>query len=105
MTKSLLFVESKPESPDVADEYHHWHDDVHVPEMLTVDGFVSARRWATDGDSFITLYEIDTDVDTARTNLRAAFADGRMSKPVAVQTQPPPVMRYLALIAESGASA
>ncbi|WP_068175866.1 hypothetical protein [Mycobacterium sp. UM_CSW] len=101
MTKSLLFVESKPASAELVEEYHHWHDRVHVPEMLTIDGFVSARRWQTDGDSFVTLYEIDTDVDAARTNLRAAFAEGRMSKPVAVETEPPPVMRYLSLISDS----
>jgi hypothetical protein len=100
MTKSLLFVESKPASPDVGEEYHRWHDRIHVPEMLAIDGFVSARRWQTDGESFVTLYEIDTDVDTARTNLRAALAEGRMSKPVAVETQPPPVMRYLSLVNE-----
>jgi hypothetical protein len=61
-----------------------------------------ARRWqADDGGSFITLYEIDTDIDTARANLTAALRDGRMSKPVAVQTQPPPVMRYLSLVGEA----
>ncbi len=100
MTKSLLFVESKPASPDLVEEYHRWHDRIHVPEMLAIDGFVSARRWQTDGESFVTLYEIDTDVDTARTNLRAALVDGHMSKPVAVETQPPPVMRYLSLVNE-----
>ena len=100
MTKSLLFVESKPASAELVEEYHRWHDQVHVPEMLTIDGFVSARRWQTDGESFITLYEIDTDVDTARTNLRAAFAAGRMTKPVAVETEPPAVMRYLSLVSE-----
>ncbi len=68
MSKSLLFVESRPASPDQVDEYHRWQDQVHVPEMLAVDGFVSARCWRTDGDSFVTLYEIDTDVETARTN-------------------------------------
>ena len=101
MTESLLFVESQPASPDLVDEYHRWHDDVHVPEMLTIDGFVSARRWQTDGPTFVTLYEIDTDVNTARTNLKAAFAEGRMTTPVAVETQPPPVMRYLSLVNEA----
>jgi hypothetical protein len=100
MSKSLLFVESKPASADVVEQYHHWHDDVHIPEMLAVDGFVSARRWQTDGESFVTLYEIDSDIDTARTNLRAALDGGRMSKPVAVETNPPPVMRYLSLVNE-----
>jgi hypothetical protein len=42
--------------------------------MLTIDGFVTARRWQADnGESFSTLYEIDTDVDTDRANLKAAF--------------------------------
>jgi hypothetical protein len=100
MAKSLLFVESKPASSDLVEEYHRWHDRVHIPEMLAVDGFVSARRWRTDGESFVTHYEIDADVDTARRNLKAAMAEGRMSKPVGVETQPPPVMRYLSLVNE-----
>jgi hypothetical protein len=105
MAEALLFVETRPESPEKLNQYHEWHDDVHVAEMLTVDGFVSARRWAADnGESFITLYEIDTDVDTAKANLRAAFDSGRMTKPVAVDQTSPAVMRYLSLISEAGVS-
>ncbi len=105
MAKSLLLVESKPESPEHADEYHAWHERTHIPEMLGVDGFVAARRWqAEDGESFFTLYEIDTDVDTARANLKAAVQAGAMSKPVAVQTQPPPVQRYLTFVSEASTS-
>ena len=100
MSKSILLVESKPASAELVEKYHRWHDQVHVPEMLRIDGFVSARRWQTDGESFIRLYEIDADVDTARTNLRAAFAEGRVTKPVAVETEPPAVMRYLSLVSE-----
>ncbi len=100
MSKSLLFVESRPASPDQVDEYHRWQDQVHVPEMLAVDGFVSARCWRTDGDSFVTLYEINTDVDTHQSNLRAALVGRRMSKPVAIDMEPPPVMRYLSLVNE-----
>jgi hypothetical protein len=55
-------------------QYHTWHEQTHIPEMLTIDGFVTARRWQADnGESFSTLYEIDTDVDTDRANLKAAF--------------------------------
>jgi hypothetical protein len=99
MAKSLLLVESKPAAPALVEEYHQWHEQTHIPEMLSVQGFVSARRWRADnGESFITLYEIDTDVDTARANLNAALRSGQMSRPVAVETQPPPVMRYLSAI-------
>ena len=102
MIRSLLFVESKPSSPDLVEEYHRWQDEVHLPEMLRIDGFVSARRWTTDGDTFITLYEIDTDIPTARANLKAAVQSGQMSMPVAaVQTNPPAVQRYLSLLSEA----
>jgi hypothetical protein len=102
MAKSILLVESKPVSPDRVREYHTWQDQTHIPEMLTIDGFVSARRWATDnGESFITLYEIDTDVATAKANLKAAAQTGQMSKPIAVQSDPPPVLRYLSLVSEA----
>ena len=104
MPKALLFVESKPASPQQSDEYHAWHESTHIPEMLNVDGFVSARRWqADDGESFITLYEIDSDIDTARANLKAALQAGEMSKPVAVLMDPPPVQRYLTFVGEATA--
>ncbi|NKZ10626.1 hypothetical protein HGA11_06510 [Mycolicibacterium septicum DSM 44393] len=101
MTKSLLFVESKPASSNLVEDYHRWHDRTHIPEMLRVEGFVSARRWQTDGESFITLYEIDTDIETAKSNLKAAVQAGQMSKPVAVELSPPAVMRYLSLVSET----
>ena len=102
MPKTLLLVESKPVSPQLVEEYHKWNEQTHIPEVLNIGGFVSARRWQADnGESFITLYEIDTDVDTARANLKAAFQGGQMSKPVAVEMQPPAVMRYLSLVGEA----
>ena len=102
MPKSVLLVESRPESPQLVDEYHKWHDDVHIPEMLAIDGFSSARRWrAEDGESFITLYEIDADIDTAKASLRTAFQSGRMTKPVAVEVNPPAIMRYFSLVSEA----
>lgn len=100
MAKTLLIVESKPDSPQRLAAYHRWHELTHIPEMLAIDGFVSARRWQTEDESFITVYEVDTDVDAARANVKAALAESRISKPVAVQTQPPPVMRYLSLVDE-----
>jgi len=102
MPKSVLLVESRPESPQLVDDYNKWHDDVHIPEMLTIDGFRSARRWqAEDGESFITLCEIDADIDTAKASLRAAYQSGHMSKPVAVEVTPPAVMRYFSLVSEA----
>jgi len=101
MPKSVLLVESPPESPQLVDDHNKWRDDVHIPEMLAIDGFSSARRWQAEyGESFISLYEIDTDIDTAKANLRAAFQSGRVSKPVAVDVNPPSKMRYFSLVSE-----
>ena len=102
MPKSVLLVESPPESPQLVDDHNKWRDDVHIPEMLAIDGFSSARRWRAEyGESFISLYEIDTDIDTAKANLRAAFQSGRVSKPVAVDVNPPPKMRCFSLVSEA----
>ncbi len=102
MAKSLLLVESKPASPDLVDEYNQWHEQTHIPEMLGVEGFVSARRWQADeGGTFLTLYEIDTDIETARANLRAVLQSGKISRPEVVDTNPPPAMRYFTLISEA----
>jgi hypothetical protein len=102
VAKSLLFVESKPESPELVDKYHDWQDRVHLPEMLEIDGFVSARRWQPEGvDTFITLYEIDTDVATAKANLKAAYQSGRMSPTEAVDPNTPAVLRYLSVIGDA----
>lgn len=49
--------------PALLDEYECWHTFEHVPERLSVPGFLSARRYAADeGESrrFFTLYEIET---------------------------------------------
>jgi hypothetical protein len=100
----MLLVESRPAAPELVEDYHKWHEEIHIPEMLSVEGFLSARRWQTEsGESFITLYEIDTDVDTARANLKAALQSGRMTRPVVVQTEPPPVQRYLMLVSDATA--
>ncbi|HEX5144659.1 MAG TPA: hypothetical protein VFW21_12405 [Mycobacterium sp.] len=98
MAKSILFVESRPVSADRVDDFNRWYQETHIPEMLTIDGFVSARRFATEGDSFIALYEIDTDVETARANVKAAYATGRMSPAELAQTDPPATQRWLSLL-------
>lgn len=95
MTTGIMLVESKPISSDSVSEFHAWYDEVHIPEVLAVAGFVSARRLESqDGTTFVAIYEIDTDIDTAKANLRAAFEAGNIARPVVVELDPPPVQRY-----------
>jgi hypothetical protein len=96
MARGLLIVESRPASPELAAAYHDWYDNKHVPEILQLDGFVSARRLEplVDGDAFIAIYEIESDVEAARAALQRAQSSGTMSRPEGVQLNPPPIVRY-----------
>jgi hypothetical protein len=99
MPTGIMLVESRPISFDDISEFHRWYDEVHIPAILAVEGFVSARRLQTeDGTSFVALYEIDTDIATAKANLRAAFFKGHIDRPTVVQLDPPPVQQYFQTI-------
>lgn len=95
MTQGILLVQSRPASEQVAAEYHRWYDETHIPEILAIEGFVSARRFeALDGESFIAMYEIEGDVAEAKASLGAAQTSGSMSPPVGLQLNPPPTVQY-----------
>jgi hypothetical protein len=95
MANGLLIVESRPATPGDPASYHRWYDEMHIPEILKLDGFVSARRLgAADGKSFVAVYEIEGDVDAARHALAAAQSSGALSPPSGVELSPPPVVRW-----------
>ena len=45
---------------EARDELEHWHAFEHVPERLSIDGFLRASRWtdASGGDGFFVMYEL-----------------------------------------------
>ena len=93
MSKGILLVHSRPADGE-ADEYHRWYDEVHIPEILAVSGFASARRLeAADGESFLVIYELD-DVDAAKAAMADAQAAGGMTRPSGVQLDPPPTVQW-----------
>jgi hypothetical protein len=95
MTTGVLIVQSQPSSPEQLADYEDWYDKKHIPEVLAIEGFVSARRLRLlDGETFVVIYEIDTDVETAKANLATMQASGAMSKPVGVCLDPPPTVQY-----------
>ena len=99
----MLYVETRPSSPEQAAQYHEWYSGTHLREIVALDGFVAARRFApldVDG-SFIAIYEIDAD-DIAAVQVRLAevVASGRLSTPIGVELDPPPVVRFYRQIAE-----
>jgi hypothetical protein len=91
----ILVVQSRPSSPEEATDYHRWYVDVHVPEMLKIEGVVSARRLeALDGGSFLAVYEVDGEVVDVKEALANAQRSGSMSRPVGLQLDPPPTMQW-----------
>ena len=63
MAKGIILVETYPSSPEREQEYNTWYDEVHLQELVALDGFVSARRLRpVDGDGpYVALYEIEGD--------------------------------------------
>jgi hypothetical protein len=95
VSKGILLVETRPASSEEAADYHRWYEETHLKEIVELDGFVSARRFEpVDDGAFVAIYEIDGDVAKAQETLAAAYKSGSMSKPVGVQMDPPPSMRF-----------
>ncbi|MFE4966124.1 hypothetical protein [Streptomyces sp. NPDC056660] len=102
MARGLLYVETWPSAPEREAEYHAWYEEVHLPEVVSLDGFVSARRLApVDGKGpFVALYEMEADdLQAAVDNLQGAVERGELRMSDSLQTTPAPVMRLLAVTA------
>ena len=67
MTHYKLVVFSEP-TPGQEEEYNRWYDAVHLPEVLSIPGFVSAQRFKLNAPmvgelphKYLSIYEIDCD--------------------------------------------
>ncbi|GAB89707.1 DUF4286 family protein [Gordonia rhizosphera] len=98
MPKGVLLVESRPSSPDRLDEFNKWYEEVHIPEVLALEGFVSARRLRPlDGDGpIVTIYDVDgEDLGAVASGLSSAARNGAFTWSDSMQMDPPPAMRFL----------
>ena len=90
MEKWLLTVESNCCDPSREQEFNEWYNNIHMPDILEIPGFMRAAFYENTNPSegqgkFLAVYEIETD-DLARTlsefdeivNTRAK--QGRMSE-------------------------
>jgi hypothetical protein len=97
-----MYVETMPVSPDREADYHRWYDETHLAEITSVEGIVTARRFApVDGNGpFIAIYELDCDdLDGAVQRLSDLAAAGQMSSSELLSMDPPPVPRVYREIA------
>ncbi|MCV7197906.1 DUF4286 family protein [Mycobacterium angelicum] len=96
MAKGIIYVETRPSSPDRDQEYNTWYDEIHLPELVALEGIVSARRLRpVDGDGpYVALYEVEADdLQSVLQNMYRNARNLHMSD--ALQMDPPPVMRLL----------
>lgn len=102
MAKGILYVESRPVSPDREDEYNDWYDNTHLRDVVALDGIVSARRFTPDGDGpYVAVYELEMDdLSQVMKILAEASSSGRMPVSDAMQMDPPPTVRVLELHSE-----
>jgi hypothetical protein len=90
---NLYVVFNRPPTGVGDDEFNHWAIE-HYKEILAVPGWASAQRFklvqGTEPDGgigalksfgFMSLYEVETDMDTAITAMRAAGATGKYEFP------------------------
>ena len=81
--------------PGRDDDYNKWYDEIHLPEVLAVKGFVAARRYVTSADSpeqvapgprpYLAVYEIEGDLGDAFQNLMGATSTFNMGDSLDVE--------------------
>jgi hypothetical protein len=88
--KYLLFAFSDCKDPKKEKEFNDWYDNMHMPDMLQVPGFVKATRWKSADNKeneirkYLALYELETDnIDEFNAKMRErgmwTFKMGRFS--------------------------
>ncbi|MCX5401230.1 DUF4286 family protein [Streptomyces sp. NBC_00102] len=80
---------------EAAAEFDQWYTDVHVPEVVALDGFVSATRYAPPEPygPYVALYAIDGDPDKVMQGLLAAVGEGPAADVEDAGIGPGPVLR------------
>jgi hypothetical protein len=94
MPRGIIYLETMPASPERVADFHKWYNETHLAEICSVDGVVSARRFApTDGQGpFISIYELDCDdLDAVVRRMRELGASGKMSSLELLNMDPPPI--------------
>ena len=103
MAKGIIYVESRPTTPDRDQEYNAWYDEIHLKELVALDGFVSARRLRpVNGEGpYVAIYEIEGDDLQAILDGMISNA-GLLHMSDALQLDPPPIPRLLETTTEYG---
>jgi len=106
MAKGILIVHTAAAEGRDAD-FQQWYSEVHIPEILGLAGFTSARRFTRLGESdhpYLTIYEIEADdIAAAQAGIGAAAQAGELQMSDSMSMSPPPKMELFALVSEHDA--
>jgi hypothetical protein len=99
MPKAIMFVQSRPSTPERDGEYNDWYTNTHIPEVLDIPGITAARRFKAsdvapppDGaHQYCAVYELECDdLSAIMPALAERFADGSMHMSDAMEMDPTP---------------
>ncbi|HET6308385.1 MAG TPA: hypothetical protein VFG12_14445 [Rhodopila sp.] len=95
MAKGLLFM-AFDFTPAHEDEFHDWYDLEHVPERLSVPGFLNAERWIDDENPkiHVATYDLAHAEVLASPPYRAVTGQGQSPWTRRITTQCRRIMRY-----------
>ncbi len=104
MGKYILLVQSNATDGRDA-EYNEWYDNVHLREVLEVQGFEAAQRFAVHGESlagtldhrYLAIYEIETDDPQGALDALQAAVGARMAMSDAIDLASVSAVLYSAL--------
>ncbi|ONH24631.1 DUF4286 family protein [Pseudofrankia asymbiotica] len=95
----ILHVESSPVSRDLETlaEFNRWYDEVHIPEMVAFEGYLSGRRLepVDDDGPYIAQYLIEGDPEEVLGRVKAASASGELKMSETLRMSPTPKMRLM----------
>ncbi|AWK75747.1 hypothetical protein CBI38_22320 [Rhodococcus oxybenzonivorans] len=98
MAKGILYVETWPSAPEREVEFHTWYDEIHLPEVVALEGFTAGRRLTpVNGDGpFVAIYEIEADdFQAVVDHMLEVHAQGGLRMSDSIQLDPEPSVRLL----------
>lgn len=98
---TIMIAYSNPASDEYEDEYNRWYDEVHVPQVLSLRGYMAASRYRLSDDQgaqvglprYVGVYDLeDDDVESCLDDLAVAVSDGRVELSPASLAEPVPLI-------------
>lgn len=100
MARGILYVASRPSSPERTQEYNDWYDNVHLAEVVALKGIFGAKRLkpVQDDGPYVALYELEGDnLEAIIENMFTVAREGGFKMSDALQMNPSPEVRLLEL--------